>query len=913
MSRFFDGIARHPWPILALALAATVWVAHGLYDPLSGRTSLRFDTSTDRLLPEGDPERAFHERMRSIFGGGDALTVALHGDDVFTPEMLGAVRQLTQRIERMNGVRAATSISNAVTLSANSGRIAMRPLFDAVPARVSDFQALREEALDNPVLRGTLISGDGRTALIHVQLSDPDAEIRSGGGVGAEIERLAREASGPSEVWITGSAHVKAAQIETQIRELLNFLPWIFGVLAAVLGLSFRNLRGVVLPLTSVAVALVWTLGTAVWIGEPLNLLTVLIPVLLAVLGISYAVHVVSEFDDLCSEHPGERPTELAVRTLRHVWLPVTLTGLTTGAGFFALSLSPVKAISEFGTLALIGAAASVVSALTVVPALLVVLGRPRRSAPRVRRSRRFALFAARMGEFSLRRRRGVLWGWAAVSGLALIFATQMRVASEGIQSFAPDVPVRADFEAIDRNLGGASRFDVVVDSGGTDALLEPERLRALEAFQRWLDAQPEIGGTTSLADFAKLFNRGFAPGGDGPLEIPGSREELAGLLLLTGRDAHQGYADLDYRLARIAVRASLPGSAELDALVERIRERARELPAPLEARVTGDLIVTQSLVDDLIRSQIVSLAIALAVIWVVLSLLFLSARTGGIALLPNLVPIAAFFGTLGLTGIPLNLGTSLVAPMVLGIAIDDTIHYFARFQSEAKRLADERAATVRALRSVGRPMTYTTAALCLGFLVLTQSDLLPWVQLGALSAAALGIAWVADFSLTPALCSGLRVVTMWDTLTLDLGPRPQESIPLFQGLTTLECRVAALIATIRQTPAGHRLLRAGEKGREMFLVIDGALQVSVEHPGGEREVLNLCRRGDVVGEVGFFHQLRSADVDVVEDARLLRLTQKNMEKLTQRYPRIAAKVLRNLSRIMAERLSNTTDRLTRT
>jgi hypothetical protein len=233
-----------------------------------------------------------------------------------------------------------------------------------------------------------------------------------------------------------------------------------------------------------------------------------------------------------------------------------------------------------------------------------------------------------------------------------------------------------------------------------------------------------------------------------------------------------------------------------------------------------------------------------------------------------------------------------------------------SHFRDHAKRLADEKRATVHVLRSTGRPMSYTALSLVLGFAVLAASDLATSAQLGGMAALTLAVAWACDFTLTPALCGGLRLVTMWDTLRLDLGPDPQDSIPLFRGLSNFQCRLAALIATIRSVPAGQTLLRAGEPGREMFLVLDGALEIAVRHPDGRRQVINVCRRGDVIGEVGFFHQRRSADVDVVEDSRLLRLTQRNMEALTGRYPRIAAKVLRNLGAIMAQRLSNTTDQL---
>ena len=137
----------------------------------------------------------------------------------------------------------------------------------------------------------------------------------------------------------------------------------------------------------------------------------------------------------------------------------------------------------------------------------------------------------------------------------------------------------------------------------------------------------------------------------------------------------------------------------------------------------------------------------------------------------------------------------------------------------------------MRALVTVGRPMTYSTLAICAAFLMLVGSplDTLSW--LGTTASAALALAWLCDFLLTPALRVGIRVVTLWDTLLLDLGPRPRASIPLLADLSTSQCRIFAQMAGVQRVEAGAELSRTGESGREMYLVIAGLLEASVETP----------------------------------------------------------------------------------
>jgi hypothetical protein len=289
------------------------------------------------------------------------------------------------------------------------------------------------------------------------------------------------------------------------------------------------------------------------------------------------------------------------------------------------------------------------------------------------------------------------------------------------------------------------------------------------------------------------------------------------------------------------------------------------------------------------------------------LCLLFMSFRVGLLALIPNVLPVLVYFGTLGITGVTLNTTTGLVACLVLGIAVDDTIHFLARFNTAAKRMADETKGVSEALWSVGRPVSYTTAALCLGFLAITTSSLQNQREFGALAAFTLGFAWLVDVVFTPALAARMRVVTLWDVVTLDLGDDPQRSIPLFRGLSQHQARIAALMTSLRSYASGHKLFRAGETGDEMYVVIHGRMTASVPAKGGMVEV--EMGRGDVVGEVALFHGRRTADVETVTDVTLLRLTDSNLERLRRRYPRIGAQLYRNLSDVLAERLARSTER----
>jgi predicted RND superfamily exporter protein len=566
-------------------------------------------------------------------------------------------------------------------------------------------------------------------------------------------------------------------------------------------------------------------------------------------------------------------------------------------------------AIREFGLFSVIGIVATLVVALTYTPAMLNVLSVPKRWAESAARESWIDRAAEALARFDLDHRSAILAGGVLIAGLAIWGASRLELSSDMIGNFPPDHHVRRDFGAVNESLQGANPFYVVIETDYSDAFTEPANLHEIARLQRWLEEQPEIGGTTSLVDYLRLINRGFNGGDPAYLVIPDDEALIAQLLLFGANDEIKNFVDTPYQRANILVRSKVIDSGKMGILLARIQTRLAELPERLHPRITGNSVLLSRTTDDIARGQVESLSAAFIGIYAILVLLFMSFRIGLIALIPNALPVLGFFGLMGWSGVTLNATTSLIACIVLGIAVDDSIHYLARFNQDSKSLASEHEGTIAALRSVARPVTVTTIGVCLGFLTLTLSELKNQIEFGALSAATLAFAWLIDVTLTPALCSRLRIVSLWDVLSLDLGRDPQLSIPLFRGLSRAQARVVALVSSVRSFPSGERIMSAGEPGDEMYVVIDGELEASVVNEDGRVE-LGEFGRGDLLGDVAMFHGKRTADVDTTSDVRLLRLTGASLERLARRYPRIAVKVNRNLADVLAERLVKLTERV---
>ena len=291
------------------------------------------------------------------------------------------------------------------------------------------------------------------------------------------------------------------------------------------------------------------------------------------------------------------------------------------------------------------------------------------------------------------------------------------------------------------------------------------------------------------------------------------------------------------------------------------------------------------------------------------MSLMFLSIKVGFLAILPNVLPIVIFFGVMGWLG---DLPEPRHQPDRGDRArhrrrLDDPLHGAAEPRAEG-RDRPGLGRSSRTLRTVGVPIVYTTVALFLGFLTFAFSSFVPIQHFGVLTGMTMATALVANLVLLPALLATTKIITVWDLLAVKLGKDPARTIPLFAGLRPAQARIVVLMGEIKRFAPGETIVRQGEIGDEMYVIIQGAVDVFA---GRGRERRHRDRHGavDVFGEMGLVrHHERSADVVAAEPVEVLAVDERFLERIQRRYPRIASKVFLNLTRIVSDRLQRMTD-----
>jgi len=761
-------VVRWPRSVLAALLLVSALAAGGLVrlEPLG--LTLEVDPSTEPLLPAGDPGQEVYRRAVLDFGDDEVYVVVVECEEVFTHECLSSLERISDPIARMSAVRSVSSLADVTSFRwvPEDGWIEVRPLLDEIPRDPEVLARLRERALSDPVYRRVIVSEDSRNAAVNIVFQEMSDNELIAGDFDARIQALVEAgATAGSKTFVSGRPRFKTTVYHGMLRDLGLLIPLALLVMTLVLWAVNGTLRGVVLPLGVAFLGNLWTFAAMAFVARPLTLLTGLLGPTLLALGSVYGVHMLARYQEEVAR--GGTPEQVVRRLLAHMVVPVVVAGLTTVIGFAALLITDVPAVFELGTFSMLGVASLTLLTLTLIPAVLRLL--PVRSArgdsvaavrtrlaPAIDRwlAARLASLAARVE----RRSGAVLIASGLVCGLAAAMLPRIVIDTDYLSYFDERDPVRTDFEAVNERMAGAIPLYVVIDGEGPGAFREPALLREIQRLQERLDEVDGVSRTLSFIDSLRMLNRAFHADDPGQETIPETRPAVAELLFMLPKSDAQRFTTVNHGRANLVVRTGLVGSNEILRLTRDIEAVLADQPLPgASAQVTGNAVLLARSADGIARGQPLSVAVAAVTIFFLIALALRSPRIGALAMVPNLLPVLAFFGLLGLGVAPLSLPTSLIGCLALGIAIDDTVHYLVRYRDEREAGLSPGEAARQCTLHVGRPIAVTSFMLVAGFLVVTGSKFATLQEFGYLSAGTMGICLLNDLVLLPALLSRAR------------------------------------------------------------------------------------------------------------------------------------------------------------
>lgn len=871
---------------------------------------LRIDTSYDKLISETDPGWADYKRIVSEFGSDNTTIVYIRDPNLFTVEKLAALDRLIGEFEADPEIERVDSLYSAPNIRDIAGALETGRIVDSPPQDAAEAAEGKKKALFSPLVRRNLLSDDGTVTAINISLKRYAAHHGFNKQIYDSIEaKLAAARPQFEQVFQIGPPRLNVEIEKGMYRDLATFIPLSTIILIATVFYFLRTWTASVVPLATAGISILWTFGFMGWTDIPLTLLTMLVPALNIVIGSAEDTHMMSTY--LRSIAAQEKPDrQVAIRFMTsHIGIALLITSSTTVIGFLSDALYDIPIMIEFAFAASFALTANFFATVLLMPLMLATMGplTSRLPPPNEVPMGRLGDFVRWLEHIGRERRKWVLAIAAVITVLSVYFALDMKVSNDPLSYFRSSSPLVKDAKVLHENLSGMQVFYLTLESRGGDAFNAPQQLKKAEAIEKILKDRGVFDNVISLPDMIALVHREMNLGDKEFWKVPDNQQLIEQYLLLFKRSDVNRYVSADLRTLNIVVRHNLSDSSEFNKIVAALDHDIRAVAGEsIDLRFVGKNLMVNRSAEGLIENQADSLFWVLGVILVLMALLFQSGLAGLVSMIPNVIPIAICFGTMGLFNVPLNPGTASVAAVALGIAVDDTIHFFTTYLHACRREPDPDQAINDTLRTESIPVITTTIALAAGFLILVFSNFTIVAQYGWLSAYTMIVAVFTDMFLTPALLRGVRLVGLWDFLALKVGRDVLEKSPLFAGMKRREIKKAILLGKLAQHRAGDTIVAEDSEGAAMYVVVSGRADVR-----RGRATIRTLGPGDVFGEVGFVAATRrTASVVATEDSEFLVLDAKTVRQGMLMHPFVMNKLTLNVGRILGQRLAEATSQM---
>lgn len=756
-------MVRKRWLFIIGIFVVTVVCSAGLH-------RLELDNGESDWFDNWDTVKMNQDHFEEIFGSTDSLMAHITADDVFAPEVLDMIDRLGNRL--LEEVPYADSITSLMSLSVpigtEEGFEVSSPFADGIPKDPAELAAKKAFILSRESLVNAIVSDDATETWLIVNLEQYSESLSEAKEkIAPAAMAVFNDPEFKSDKWTireTGLSYTEYEEEKATMEQCVSRIAIGFVVMVLCLVVFVRSFRGVIVPAIATVGSLTTTLGASAWLGITGNSTMIILTVLLTMaLGIGYAIHYINSFK-LHFRKTGRR-TESVVQAVRESGWALLFTVITTMGGMLSFLAGGIRPMRWVGGIT----AAAIFAVFTYIIILLPCLysfgkdEEPDAKFVNTTGSTKADIRIEGMGRAILNKR------WLVVAvGAAVIIATvpgllKITVNMDYTEMMGERTPyIRRLMEITRAKLGSQYSYEVLVEFDEDDAIKNPEVLKNMDelaarigtlSMTKVTEGKPRVSSVTKIV---KEMNRTLNGDDTSFYQIPDDYDMISQILFLYeisgGEDLYQ-YVSQDFRAAYLHVELNGYNAEECNANVAQVEAWVDELfPEATTAGTVGEVMQYAAMNGKLVRGSIKSIGTSFIIIFVLLTLAFTSIRTGLIAMIPNVSPVLLIGAVMGYAGIPIDMITAMVMPMILGIAVDDTIHITNHIKYHFELCGDYRKSIENSYREIGKSMIMTTVILCAMFFIFLFSSMTCLVRIGYLSIIGLGSALVADYTMTSAL-----------------------------------------------------------------------------------------------------------------------------------------------------------------
>lgn len=801
-------VLRKPALSLALTLLVIGFFAWHIPD-------FKLDASGDSLVLENDADLYYSRQITERYGSSEVLIVTYTAKgDLFAADNLASIKKLRDELKEVAGVESVTTILDVpliVSTGISLSKVADKDNIKTLEEGGVDRQMVIREMAENPLYKGRLLSDDGRTTALLVNLPADEAyrellsrryQLREKKYLGELIPAEARELTevtaayrqdltrvqkkesrlveavrqviggyrGEAELHLGGVPMIAADMVSYIGDDLVIFGVGVVIFLIITLSIIFRRVRWVFLSMLCCGAAVVTMLGFLGFMDWRVTVISSNFISLMIILTMALTIHLIERYLEIHAENPATGQRELVLETVKTIVRPCLYTTATTVVAFASLIVSGIRPVIDFGMMMTMGLVVSFILAFVLFPAT-VCLFKNGTAEEAEDFSDPFTLKFARLTEHHGGK---VLIGFLIIGLLSVVGIDKLKVDNRFIDYFREKTEIYQGMSLIDQKLGGTTPLEMIIDFkiaapqddledeeffNGEEDTAEDEKwyadvytMEQIEAAHDHLDGLAEVGEILSIATLGKIttiLND----------EVPLANYELAILHKKIPDNLKdvlvKPYVSEDITQARFTMRV-IESDKNLDRqkLLTGIRKHLTTELGLTDDQIhfTGMYVLYNNMLESLFHSQIMTIGLVFLGIMAMFFILFRSLYLALIAIVPNTVPVLLVLGSMGWAGISLDMMTITIASICIGISVHDTIHYIHRFQKEFAIDRNYQATVNRCHCSIGRAIYYTTVTITIGFSILVISNFLPTIYFGFFTGIAMIIALMADLTLLPKL-----------------------------------------------------------------------------------------------------------------------------------------------------------------
>ncbi len=737
MEKLSQIIIKLKWIIVTSVLALTIFFGYQTQ-------FLTINSDILSSLPDDDPAASLYKEIGTQFGGNDMGMIVLESDNVFKTEILQHIKQITDSLRYTDGVSTVTSLTNILDIKSSEWGIEIGKLVDEynLPNKQSQLDSLKNYVFSKEMYKGAIVSEDGTATVVMFTLL-PDADKQA---VAKMIKSKVENLNLPETLYFGGLPMMMNDISDLILSDIVWLLPIVFVIIALILLLSFKSFRGVLLPLLTAGIAVIWTIGIMVVTGYELTIISNIIPVVLLALGSAYTIHVLNSINQ--SKEKDRK--QALIKALTYIIIPVILAAVTTAIGFVSFVFGAyLTMIKDFGIFTAVGTLIALLLSIFFVPALISAFSMYRKKIETDQPEKENILthkILQPLVTLLFKHPKYSLTAWGILLLLSIGGMFFIKTSVNMADYFKKDNPTRVSEDVMQKKFGGSLPVFVVFEGD----MQSPEVLKMMIKTEHFMKEDPNIDMTQSVADLVEQMNDAM---GEGKM-IPDDKAKIEQLwFLLDGQDVMTQLVSEDLDKGIIQSRFASVETKNIDEFTSKMNKFIQENKSEnIKLELTGMPSVYVKLNNSLIQSQYSSLIIAIIMVLLIVGLMLRSISKGVYATIPIIATILILFGFMGITGIPLDIATVLVGSIALGIGIDYSIHIITGFNFHLKETGDAEKAIEKTILSSGNAVIINVLSVAAGFLVLIFSQIVPLQNFGILVAISMFGSGIGALTLLPVI-----------------------------------------------------------------------------------------------------------------------------------------------------------------